>query len=122
MSLHITEVAYICHPVTDMDRARKFYEGLLGLKPSIDTEVGPGKWWTEYDIAGTALAISNVVPSAGPGGTSIALEVPDINATLASIEAAGIALTMGKQDFPPCYMFAIKSPDGHDIMFHQRKS
>ena len=28
------EIAFVAYPVTDVARARKFYEGVLGLKPS----------------------------------------------------------------------------------------
>ena len=28
------EIAFIAYPVTDMTRARKFYEGILDLKPN----------------------------------------------------------------------------------------
>ena len=28
------EIAFIAYPVTDIPRARKFYEGVLGLKPN----------------------------------------------------------------------------------------
>src|SRR6059036_3286592 len=28
------EIAFVAYPVTDMARARKFYEGVLGLKPN----------------------------------------------------------------------------------------
>jgi catechol 2,3-dioxygenase-like lactoylglutathione lyase family enzyme len=28
------EIAFVAYPVTDIARARKFYEGVLGLKPN----------------------------------------------------------------------------------------
>jgi catechol 2,3-dioxygenase-like lactoylglutathione lyase family enzyme len=123
MSITIKELAYVCHPSTDIPRARAFYEGLLGLKADLAMEHAPGMWWIEYNIGTTALVVSNVVPSdPGKGGASVALEVADLDATLAATTAAGIIPTIELQDFPPCRMFAIKSPDGHDVMFHQRKS
>ena len=33
LMLKVTEIAFTCYPVTDMARAREFYEGVLGLKP-----------------------------------------------------------------------------------------
>ena len=41
---------------------------------------------------------------------------------LAAVKAAGIALTIEPQEFPPCNMFGINSPDGHPIIFHKRKA
>ena len=33
--LKVTEIAFSCYAVTDMARARDFYEGVLGLKPTM---------------------------------------------------------------------------------------
>ena len=123
MSIKIKEVAFIYHPVTDVARARGFYEKLLGLKTGMEVEFAPGVWWIEYDIAGVALAVSNAMPAAGGvGGDGLALEVEDLDQALATVRAAGITLTVEPQDFTPCRMFAFNSPDGHSIMFHKRKA
>jgi catechol 2,3-dioxygenase-like lactoylglutathione lyase family enzyme len=123
MSIQIKEVAFIYHPVTDVARARGFYEKLLGLKTGMEIEFAPGVWWIEYDVAGVALAISNAMPAAGGvGGDGLALEVEDLDAALAEVRAAGIPLTVEPQEFTPCRMFAVSSPDGHSITFHKRKA
>jgi catechol 2,3-dioxygenase-like lactoylglutathione lyase family enzyme len=123
MSIRIKEVAFIYHPVADVARARAFYGDLLGLKSGMEIEFAPGVWWIEYDVAGTALAISNAMPAAGGvGGDGLALEVEDLDEALAAVRAAGIALTVEPQDFTPCRMFAFNSPDGHNITLHRRKA
>jgi len=33
----ITEIAFTGTPVTDIKRAREFYEGVLGLKPAVES-------------------------------------------------------------------------------------
>ena len=43
--------------MTDMKRAREFYEGVLGLQP--DPEM-TGEHWTEYSIGEETLAIARV--------------------------------------------------------------
>jgi catechol 2,3-dioxygenase-like lactoylglutathione lyase family enzyme len=122
MSLKIKEIAFVCHPVADIARARAFYEKLLGLRILLELEFAPGSWWIEYDVAGVALAVSNAGPPVAPGGASLALEVADLGQALAAVKEAGIALTIEPQEFPPCNMFGINSPDGHPIIFHKRKS
>jgi predicted enzyme related to lactoylglutathione lyase len=122
MPIKIKEIAFVCHPVTDIARARDFYGNLLGLKTGLEIEFQPGMWWVEYDVAGVSLAVSNSVPPAGSGGSSLALEVADLDGSLAAVKAAGLALTIEPQDFPSCRMFGINSPDGHAVMFHQRKA
>ena len=121
-NVNVKEVAFFFHPVADIARARAFYEKLLGLKIGLEFELQPGMWWIEYDIAGVALAVSNMNPSAGAGGASLALEVASLDDALTAVRAAKVPLTFEPQDFPPCRMFGINSPDGHPIMVHQRKS
>jgi predicted enzyme related to lactoylglutathione lyase len=122
MPIKIKELAFVFHPVSDVPRARDFYEKLLGLKAAVNMEFQPGTWWIEYDVAGVALAVSNAFPPSGGGGTSVALEVVDLDGALAAIKEAGVAVTIEPQDFSPCRMFGINSPDGHPVVFHQRKA
>ena len=48
-----TNIAFTGIPVTDMKRARDFYEGVLGLKPSEDFSEGV---WIEYEIGPGTIA------------------------------------------------------------------
>jgi len=121
MSIQVKEFAFVFHPVTDIARARKFYEGFLGLKVALEVEIQPGKWWIEYDVAGQALAISNAQPGQAPS-PGLVLEVGDITAAAAAAKAAGITIAFDVMEFPPCRMFAVKDPDGNQIGLHQRKA
>lgn len=120
MSIQIKELAFVFYPVTDVARARSFYEGLLGLKVGKQVEFGPGLWWIEYDIAGQALAISNAMP--GKPASSLALEVVNLDAALAAAKAAGTTISQDVMEFPPCRMFIVKDPDGNEITLHQLKA
>ena len=120
MSIQVKEVAFVFHPVTDIARARQFYEQLLGLKVGVQVELAPGQWWIEFDVAGVALAISNAVP--GAPASSLTLEVANLDAALAAVRAAKLPLALDVMEFPPCRMFAIKDPDGNQIGLHQRKA
>ena len=120
MSIQVKELAFVFYPVTDVERARKFYEGLLGLKTGMQVEFGPGQWWIEYDIAGQALAISNAMP--GKPASSLALEIASLEAALVAVKAAGYTTSTEVLEFPPCRMFIVKDPDGNEITLHQRKN
>ena len=122
MSIQATDFAFVMYPVSDIERARKFYEGALGLKPGASMEFSPGKWWIEYDIGTSALGITNFETPDCRKGPAAALEVADYEGALATVEAAGIAVTWGPHDFPPCRSFGIKDPDGNDLFIHQRKN
>jgi predicted enzyme related to lactoylglutathione lyase len=120
MSIHVKEFAFVFHPVTDVARARGFYEGLLGLKIGTQMEFAPGQWWIEYDVAGQALAVSNAMP--GTPASALTLEVADLDAALAAARAAGAPLAFDVMEFPPCRLAAIKDPDGNQIGLHQHKT
>jgi len=119
MSVQVKEFAFVFYPVTDVARARKFYEGLLGLKVGYQIEYSPGRWWIEYDVAGQALGISNDIP--GKTASSLALEVVDLDAALTAAKASGFTISRDVMEFPPCRMFIVKDPDGNEITLHQRK-
>jgi predicted enzyme related to lactoylglutathione lyase len=120
MSIQVKEFAFVFHPVTDVARARDFYEKLLGLKTGFQLEFAPGQWWIEYDVAGQALAISNAMP--GTPASSLTLEVVSLDDALATTRAAGATIAFEVMEFPPCRMFGIKDPDGNQIGLHQRKA
>ena len=52
--MKIIEIAFIGTPVTDIKRARAFYEGVLGLKPTMESA---GGMWVEYDIGNGTFGI-----------------------------------------------------------------
>lgn len=121
--MKILELAYSAYPVTDMARARAFYEGILGLTPSM---VGGGEadCWVEYEIQGQALAIANVSPdwTPSPQGGCVALEVDDFEAAVAEMKEKNVPITFGPIESPVCFMAGIADPDGSQIILHKRKS
>ena len=119
MSIQVKELAFVFHPIKDVAAARKFYEGLLGLKVGMQVEFAPGQWWIEYDIAGQALAVSNAMP--GKPQSALTLEVASLDASYADAKKAGVA-SSEIMEFTPCRMFQIKDPDGNEIGLHQRKA
>ncbi|MSU50798.1 MAG: VOC family protein [Opitutus sp.] len=120
MPIQVKEIAFVFHAVTDIPRARTFYEGLLGLKIGLQVEFHPGQWWIEYDIAGHALSISNAMP--GKPSSALALEVTDLDASRQAVKDAGVTVVTEVMEFPPCRMFQINDPDGNQITLHQRKA
>ncbi|HEY5712232.1 MAG TPA: VOC family protein [Allosphingosinicella sp.] len=118
----LNKVAFTMYPVTDMPRARAFYEEVLGLGPSRSGATSP---WVEFDLAGGGcLAITTVTPnepSASAGGT-IAFEVDNLPAMVADLKAKGVAFAAEGIESPVCRMAIIKDPDGNAIILHKLKS
>lgn len=121
--VHITEIAFTGYPVTDVPRARQFFEGVLGLVVSTLFEHG-GKHWIEYEIGASTLAISNMSAEkwkpSGDGPT-IALEVADFDGAVAGLRAAGTRFAIEPMDSGVCRMAIILDPDGNSLAIHQRK-
>jgi predicted enzyme related to lactoylglutathione lyase len=118
--LKVTEIAFSCYAVTDIKRARDFYEGVLGLKP---TTVIEGKW-VEYSFGPHALAIGCepgfFKPS--PDGCSVALEVEDFDTAVAHLKKHNVKFRIEACETPVCHMTMVFDPDGNSICIHKRKT
>jgi len=116
----IKEVAFVAIAVTDKERARKFYQETLGLKPTITAMEGA---WVEYDLGGTTIGVG-CHPDWKPSrdGTSVAFEVDDIDAMIAKLKKAGVEFEMEKFESPVCWMAVVHDPDGNRLLVHKRKS
>ena len=116
----ITEIAFTGTPVTDIKRAREFYEGALGLKPAMES---PGGMWVEYEIGNGTFGIGcyGDVWKPAPDGTCIAFEMDDVDAESSRLKARGVKFSMEVTDTPVCRFAIICDPDGNRIMIHKRK-
>ncbi len=121
--MKIKEVAFYGYPVTELKRARAFYEGVLGLTRARlfgNEEQG----WMEYDIGPATLSVGNMAPDWRPSadGGSIALEVEDIHGAVAEVKAAGHTVSFGPMETEVCFLAGILDPDGNALTLHQRKA
>jgi len=115
----IKEVAFIAIAVSDAERARKFYQEILELKPAM-TAVGGA--WVEYELGATTIGVGcdpNWKPSRD--GTSVAFEVDDIDATIAKLKERGVIFETEKIETPVCFMAIFRDPDGNRLLAHTRK-
>lgn len=107
--------------VSDLARARAFYEGVLGLPVNASRpDLGyPGVW---YDL-GTQqihlMALPNPDPVEGRpahGGRDrhLALAVDDLAALKAALDAAGVAYTLSKSGRAALFC---RDPDGNALEF-----
>ena len=117
------KVAFTMYPVTDVARARGFYEGTLGLEAGSVGNQGEG-WWIEYDLpGGGCLALTNFTgdkPSDTAGGT-IALEVEDLDRLMADLKGKGVRFKSDVIHSPVCRMALCLDSEGNAILLHQLK-
>lgn len=118
--MKVKRLAFVGTPVTDMKRARAFYEGVLGLK--VSEEMMNGKW-IEYSLGDNILAIANTGPDWAPSnqGTGAALEVEDFEESINYLRDRKVLFTTEPFESPCCRMAIIQDPDGNNIVIHKLK-
>ena len=116
----IKEFAFVGVPVTDLPRARAFYEGVLGLKPSGNVDGSN----IEYDVGTGTLMIADYGERWRPasGGTMAAFEVEDVDALTAQVKQSGASIAAEPMDSPVCRFSMVLDPDGNALMLHKRKA
>jgi predicted enzyme related to lactoylglutathione lyase len=116
----ITEIAFVATPVTNINRARAFYEGVLQLKPA---DVACDGHWIEYSIGTETFAITNINPEWTPSrqGTSVAFEVDDLDDVMSLLKAHGAGIVEDVFETPACRMALVLDPDGNTLAIHKRK-
>jgi predicted enzyme related to lactoylglutathione lyase len=99
----------VLHPVTDLDRSKAVFSALLGAQPTADSP-----YYVGYDVAGQHIGL---VPGGGPQGLKTAVaywHVPDIDAKLAELTAAGATVAEAPQEVGPGRRVAtVTDPDGN---------
>ena len=73
-------------PVIDLDRARRFYEGKLGLRPLGSSPDGKFK----YTCGGATLALFPKPEGTRAEHTAVSFEVADIAAEIAELASRGV--------------------------------
>jgi predicted enzyme related to lactoylglutathione lyase len=120
--MKVIEIAFSCYPVTDLKRAKQFYENTLGLKQT--TIWGDdNQAWIEYDIGPSTLAITNY-PSEwkpSPDGGGVALEVENFDTAIAELKKAGAKFRVEPTESPVCHMAVVFDPDSNSVCIHKRK-
>ena len=117
------EIAFSCYAVTNIKRAREFYEGVLNLQPSSVFEKDDMAF-IEYELGPHTLAIGAGATyfKPGPNGASVALEVEDFDLAFQSLKARNVRMVSEPMDFPTCRMAIIEDPDKNLIVIHKRKA
>jgi predicted enzyme related to lactoylglutathione lyase len=112
------KVAFTMYPVSDVPRARKFYEETLGLTPGL-AGGREGKWWIEYDLPdGGCLAITNTT-GGSPGGGTIAFEVEDLDRLISDLKTKGVSFKTDVIHGPKCRMAVCVDSEGNSLLLHQ---
>jgi predicted enzyme related to lactoylglutathione lyase len=118
--MKVKEIGFVGIPVTDVARARSFYEDVLGLK--VSEEMMGGKW-IEYEVGRNTLAIANVGDQWTPSeqGTGAALEVENFDDAIKRLKDRHVRFAAEPFETPCCQMAVVQDPDGNKLMIHKLK-
>jgi len=105
-----------------MNRARKFYEGTLGLVKAVHTEK-EGFTWVEYNVGNSTLGLGSGMPDwkASEGGGCVAFEVENFDDAVTTLKKAGSKFKLDPFETPVCHMAVVLDPDGNSVMIHKCK-
>ena len=99
----------VLHPVTDLAKAKLVYEALLGVAPQSDES-----YYVGFEAAGQYIGL---VPGGGQQGLTSPVaywHVPDIEAKLAEVTAAGATVKEPAHDVGGGRLVAtVTDPDGN---------
>jgi predicted enzyme related to lactoylglutathione lyase len=99
----------LLHPVSDVERAKAVYTAMLGIPPQTDDP-----YYVGYEAEGQHIGL---VPGGGPQGMTSPVaywHVPDIEAKLAEVTAAGATVKEPARDVGGGRLVAtVTDPDGN---------
>jgi predicted enzyme related to lactoylglutathione lyase len=105
----------VLHPVSDLAKAKPVYEALLGVAPQSDES-----YYVGFEAAGQQIGL---VPGGGPQGMTSPVafwHVPDIEAKLAEVTAAGATVQEAAHDVGGGRLVAtVTDPDGNVLGLRQ---
>jgi predicted enzyme related to lactoylglutathione lyase len=102
-------IKIVLHPVSDLATAKTVYTALLGIPPQADSP-----YYVGFDTEGQHIGL---VPGGGPQGMTSPVaywQVPDIEAKLAEVTAAGATVKEAAHEVGPGRTVAtVTDPDGN---------
>jgi predicted enzyme related to lactoylglutathione lyase len=108
-------IKIVLHPVSDLAAAKAVYAALLGIQPQADSA-----YYVGFDAEGQHIGL---VPGGGPQGMTSPVafwRVPDIEAKLAEVTAAGATVHESAHDVGGGRLVAtVTDPDGNVLGLFQ---
>jgi catechol 2,3-dioxygenase-like lactoylglutathione lyase family enzyme len=115
----VTGVDFVVIPTQRFAAAIDFYGRVLGLPRGITYGELPG---TEFQAGQLTLAVMEMAAFGQefrPNGGPIALQVADVDATRAALEAHGVRF-VAQFDSGVCHQAVFHDPDGNPLILHHR--
>jgi predicted enzyme related to lactoylglutathione lyase len=117
----VKDVRVVSVPVSDQDRAKDFYVGLLGFDVLQD-QSAPSMRWLMVSPKGatTALTLVTWFESMPPGSVQgLVLTTDDIDADFAELSARGVSFDGPPRTQPWGRETVMRDPDGNGLVLQQ---
>ena len=120
----VTGVDFVSIPTADLERAMAFYDDVLGLPRSVVWQrPGEEPVGAEYETGTVTLALlacDRLGLEFSPNAAPIALQVDDVAAARAELEARGVTFKGEIIDSGVCHQALFHDPDGNVLDLHHR--
>ena len=117
----VTGVDFVSVPTQNLERAVEFFGGALGLHRSVHM---PERHFAEFETGTVTLSVVNPkkmgIGDFTPNRNHLALQVEDVEAARATLEARGVTFMGDTFDTGVCHMAFFQDPDGNPLMLHHR--
>ena len=113
----ISKADFVSVPSTDWKRSRAFYVDTLGLRPDA---TGDAEFWIGDQCFAIYEPTTFGLEFAPQTTAHLALNVDDVAAARAELEARGVEFRAETFDTGICFMALFCDPDGNDLMLHHR--
>ena len=110
---------FLSVPVTDMERATRFYRDTLGLEQV--SERGFPEFQLGENVSLYLIDMEQIGQQfTAPHTAHIALRVVDVEEARRELEARGVEFHGETRDSSVCHMAFFSDPDGNALMLHRR--
>ena len=118
----IIDVTVVSVPVSDQDRAKKFYTGTLGLRLVRDDDSVPGIRWIQVVPPGGGTALSLVtwfdtMPAGSVRGLVLATD--DLDRDYQRLLGLGVGFDQPPAEQPWAREAVLRDPDGNQLVLQQ---
>jgi catechol 2,3-dioxygenase-like lactoylglutathione lyase family enzyme len=118
----VSDVTVVSIPVSDQDRAKKFYTDTLGLELLRDDNSVPGIRWVQVapPRGGTALTLVTWFDSMPPGSLrGLVLASDDLDGDYQRLQHLGVPFDQPPAQQPWAKEAVLRDPDGNQLVLQQ---
>jgi predicted enzyme related to lactoylglutathione lyase len=120
--MEISNVAIVSVPVSDQDRAKRFYTEVLGFDVVADDQIGPDQRWVTVrpSAGGAALTFVTWFPTMPSGSLKgLVLEVDDIDQVAENLMSHSMPAAGGIEEAPWGRYVQIDDSEGNGLVLQQ---